>query len=160
MLPPKFPFRPGPGPGPWVLGPGPGAPAPDRPPDRGKTPFQNLGSFRIREGRFQHPGRPVSASGRGLNSHPGFGRFQNPGGARHRIQGSVVFTYGWWPVCETRGARSCSASGIAFKGVFINIISLGPWSQSPGPRSAPPPPLLCGGGGGGGMVRLLMAPTP
>ena len=60
-----------------------------------------------------------------------------------------MFTYGWWPVCETRGARGCSASGIAFKGVFINIISLGPWSQSPGPRSAPPPPLLCGGGGGG-----------
>ena len=48
-----------------------------------------------------------------------------PGG-RGRLQGSVVFTHGWWPVCETRGARGCSASGIAFKGVFINIISLGP----------------------------------
>ena len=35
--------------------------------------------FSIQEGRFQHPGRPVSASGRGLNSHPGLGRFSESG---------------------------------------------------------------------------------
>ena len=77
----------------------------------------------IQEGRFQHPGRPVSASGRGLFSHPGLGRIQNPGGARHSIQGSVVFTNGWWRVCERRGSLGCSASGFALKGVLINIIS-------------------------------------
>ena len=95
----------------------------------------------IQEGRFQHPGRPVSASGRGLFSHPGLGRIQNPGGARHSIQGSVVFTNGWWRVCERRGSLGCSASGFALKGVFMNIISppCSPSHTPTAPKTGRPP---------------------